>query len=162
MPMEKFVITVIWKTILRSAVHEIEKLSMILKIPKLNQLLLTNKEFFLDTINLERNPKTLVSISQIKNEPSKWNITLESNGTPISCKMDTRAQSNVKSLEHLSPKPDLQPVNVKLSVYNGSKIPVGGTCSLTLSHKNISFKFSFIVLCIHSWIENKQTFTSYT
>ena len=74
--MEKFVITVIGKTILRSAIHKIEKLFMILKIPKLNQLLLTNKEFFLDTINLKRNPKTLVNISQIKNEPSKWNITL--------------------------------------------------------------------------------------
>ena len=42
-------------------------------------------------------------------------------------------------------KPDLQPVNVKLSPYNGSKIPVVGKCSLTLDHKNNSFKVSFIV-----------------
>ena len=52
----------------------------------------------------------------------------------------------VESLENISPKPDLQPVNVQLSAYNGSKIPVVGKCSLTLDHKNNSFKVSFIVV----------------
>ena len=49
-------------------------------------------EFFLDTINLKKNPENLVSISQIKNEPSNWNISLFSNGTPISYKIDIGAQ----------------------------------------------------------------------
>ena len=71
----------------------------------------------------------------------------------------------VKSLENISPKPDLQPVNVKLSAYNGFKIPVVGKCSFTLPQKNSSFKVSFIVvdsrLCTHSWIEDMQRFTTY-
>ena len=71
----------------------------------------------------------------------------------------------VESLQNISPKPDLQPVNVKLSTYNGFKIPVVGKYSFTLSQKNNSFKFSFIVadsrLRTHSWIEDMQTFTTY-
>ena len=35
-------------------------------------------EFFLDRINLQKNPENLVNISQIKNEPSDWNITISS------------------------------------------------------------------------------------
>ena len=91
----------------------------------------------------------MVNISQTKNEPSDWNITISSNGTPVSYKIDTDAKCSVlpvKSLENLSPKPDLQPVNVNLSAYNGSKIPVVGKCSLTLDQKNNSFKVSFIVV----------------
>ena len=100
-------------------------------------------KFFLDRIYLKKNPENLVNISQIKNETSDWNITISSNGTPISYKIDTGAQCNVipvESLENISPKLDLQPVNVTLSAYNGSKIPVVGKCSLTLDHKNNSFK----------------------
>ena len=106
-------------------------------------------EFFLDTINLQKTPENLVNISHIKNEPSDWNISLSSNDTPISYKIDTGAQCNVipvEYLENISPKLDLQPVNVKLSAYNGLKIPVVGKCSLTLDHKNNSFKVSFIVV----------------
>ena len=64
-------------------------------------------EIFLDTINLQENPENLVNISQIKNEPSNWNIALSSDGTPISYKIYTGAQYNVipvKSLENISPK----------------------------------------------------------
>ena len=52
------------------------------------------------------------------------NITLSPNGTSISHVIDTNAQCNVifvESLENISPKPDLQPVNVKLPACNGSK-----------------------------------------
>ena len=92
----------------------------------------------------------MFNISQIKNEPSDWNITLSSNGTPISYKIDTGAQCNVipvESLENISPKLDLQPVNVKLTDYNGSKIPVVGKYSLVLDQKKKnSFKVSLIVV----------------
>ena len=47
LPMEKFVITVIGKTILRSAVHIIEKLSTKLNKLKLNHLVLKNTNFSL-------------------------------------------------------------------------------------------------------------------
>ena len=63
-------------------------------------------------------------------------------------KKDTGAQCNAiptESLENISSKPYLQPVNVNLPAYNGSKIPVVGKCSLTLAHKNKSLKVSIIV-----------------
>ena len=91
----------------------------------------------------------MVKIFQIKNKLPDWNITLFPNCTPISYKIDTGAQRNVilvKSLENISPKPDLQSVNVKLSVYNGFKIPVVGKSSLNVAHKNSSFKVSFLVV----------------
>ena len=47
----------------------------------------------------------MVSISQIENKPRDWNITLSSNGTPTSNKIDTGAHCNVipvESLEHIS------------------------------------------------------------
>ena len=111
----------------------------------------------------------MVNISQIKNKPSDWNITISSDGIPISYKIDTGVQCNVipvESLENISLKPDLQPVNLKLSPYNGSKIPVVGKCSLTLDHKNNSFQVSFIVVDSDSVVNNsrveiKQTFTTY-
>ena len=73
-------------------------------------------------------------------------MTLSSSGTPVSYKIDTGAQCNVipiETIENTSPKPDLQPVNFKLSPYNCSKRPVVGKCSLTLDHKNNSFKVLF-------------------
>ena len=129
--MEKFSITVIGKTILRSAVHVIEKLSTKMNKLKLNHLLLTNTNFSL--------------IRSIFKKPRKiWLTFLKSKmNLPIG------AQCNVipvEYLENISPKLDLQPVNVKLSAYNGLKIPVVGKCSLTLDHKNNSFKVSFIVV----------------
>ena len=120
----------------RKTLHEIEQTET--ESPSADEY-----KFFLDRIYLKKNPENLVNISQIKNETSDWNITISSNGTPISYKIDTGAQCNVipvESLENISPKLDLQPVNVTLSAYNGSKIPVVGKCSLTLDHKNNSFK----------------------
>ena len=64
----------------------------------------------------------------------------------MSYKIDTGAQCNIIPVESISPKPDLQPVNVKLSAYNGSKIPAVGKCSLALDHENNSPKVSFIVV----------------
>ena len=129
--MEKFSITVIGKTILRSAVHVIEKLSTKMNKLKLNHLLLTNTNFSL--------------IRSIFKKPRKIWLTflISKMNLPIG------AQCNVipvEYLENISPKLDLQPVNVKLSAYNGLKIPVVGKCSLTLDHKNNSFKVSFIVV----------------
>ena len=50
---------------------------------------------------------------------------------------------NVKKFD---PEPDLCPVNIKLSAYNNSKIPVLEECSLTLKHKKDHFDVSFIVV----------------
>ena len=96
-------------------------------------------------MNLQENLENLVNISKIKNEPSDWNITFSSVGNPISYKIDNGAHCNVilvESVENISPRP----VNVKLSSHNGSKLPVVRKCSLTLDHKNNSFKVLFIVV----------------
>ena len=68
-------------------------------------------------------------------------------------KIDTGAQCNVvplKVYQKLNPQPDLHPLNLKLSAYNNSKIPVTGKCSLTLEHKIELFNVSFLVLDIKS------------
>ena len=49
-------------------------------------------------------------------------------------------------LKKFDPEPDLCPLNIKLSAYNNSKIPVLGKCSLTLKHKKDPFDVSFIVV----------------
>ena len=53
----------------RNTLHEIEQTET--ESPSADEY-----EFFLDEINLQKNPK---NVSQIKNEPSDWNITLSSN-----------------------------------------------------------------------------------
>ena len=66
-------------------------------------------------------------------------------------KIDAGAQYNavpLKIYQKLNPQPDLHPVNLKLSGYNNSKIPVIGKCSLTLEHKNELFNKSFLVVDI--------------
>ena len=75
-------------------------------------------------------------------------LALSSNGAPVSYKIDTGAQCNAtptESPESISPKPDLQPVNVKLSAYNGSKIPLVGKCSLFLAQKKKLLKFHLLL-----------------
>ena len=70
-------------------------------------------------------------------------------GIPISYKIDTGAQCKViplTILKKFDPEPDLCPVNIKLSAYNNSKIPILGECSLTLKHKEDHFNVSFIVV----------------
>ena len=88
-------------------------------------------EFFIETVSIQDS----AYINQIKNENSDWSITLPSNGIPVSYKIDTGAQCNViplTILKKFDPEPDLCPVNIKLSAYNNSTIPVLGKCSLTL------------------------------
>ena len=47
--------------------------------------------------------------------------------------------------QRLNPQPDLHAVNLKLSAYNNSKIPVIGKCSHTLQHKKNLFNVFFLV-----------------
>ena len=49
-------------------------------------------------------------------------------------------------LKKFDPEPDLGLVNIKLSAYNKSKIPVLGKCPLTLKHKKDHFDVSFIAV----------------
>ena len=49
-------------------------------------------------------------------------------------------------LKKFDPEPDLCSVNIKLSAYNNSKLPVLGKCSLNLKHKKYHFDVSFTVV----------------
>ena len=49
-------------------------------------------------------------------------------------------------LKKFDPEPNLCPVNIKLSAYGNSKIPVPGKCSLTLKHKEDYSDVSFVVV----------------
>ena len=51
----------------------------------------SNYEFFVETVNIQDS----AHINQINNEYSDWSITLNSNGIPVSYKIDTGAQCNV-------------------------------------------------------------------
>ena len=89
-------------------------------------------KFFLNTINLQKTLKIWLTFLKSKINPPIGIILCLLVVLQYLIK-DTHAQCNVillESLENLSPKLDLQRVNVKLSVYNGSKILVVGKCSL--------------------------------
>ena len=102
-------------------------------------------EVFVETISIQ-DP---LNINETKNKSSVWSINLTSNGLRILYKIDTGAQCNVVPLkidQKLNPQPDLHPVNLKLSAYNNSEIPVIGKCSLTLEYKSELFNVSFLVV----------------
>ena len=68
---------------------------------------------------------------------------------PVSYKTDTGTQCNVillTILKKLDFETDLCPVNIKLSVYNNSNIPVNGKRSFTLNHRKDDSDVSFIVV----------------
>ena len=119
--------------------YAIKTISTHLLVKKYMQLKRTNQSvkpvyqsdnaFFIETVNIQDSSH----INQIKNENSDWSTTLPSNGIPVSYKIDTGAQCNVillTILKKLYPEPKLRPVNIMLSAYNNSKIPVLGKCSL--------------------------------
>ena len=105
----------------------------------------SNVQFFVETIS-SQDP---LIINKIKNS-SVWSITLTSNRLPVSYKIDTDTQCNVvpflKIYQKFNPQPDLHPVNLKLSAYSNSEIPVIGKCSLTLEHKSKLFNMLFLVV----------------
>ena len=83
------------------------------------------------------------------NEPSDQNAALSSNDTQISYKRDNGFNAMLslsKVQKNISYKPDLEPVNVKLPVCNGSKIQVIDKSSLAVAHNNNSFKVSCIIV----------------
>ena len=74
---------------------------------------------------------------------------LHSNGIPVSYKINTGVQYNVTSLtilQNSDPEPDICPMNIKLSTYNHSKIPVLRKCSITIKLKKDQFDVSFIIV----------------
>ena len=69
----------------------------------------------------------------------KWKIKLKVNETSIDFKIDTGAEVNVlpvKIYNNIKPKPKLNKTSVRLTAYNNTKIPVTGSCTVTLQSKN--------------------------
>ena len=76
----------------------------------------------------------------------------------LTCKIDTGAEGNVMPLatyKTLVPASDfdrsdipqhLKPSTTRIVAYGGTKIPLYGTCELTLSHHNMSEKTTFYVV----------------
>lgn len=76
-------------------------------------------------------------------------LTLTFNGLPISYKFGADAQCKVVPVniyQKLNLQPGLQPINIKLSASNNSKISMIGKCSFTHEHESELFNVSFIVV----------------
>ena len=83
----------------------------------------------------------------------EWTIDLVSNGTTINYKLDSGAQANIlpyQLYKKLSRPPKLHTTNVKLSAYNGTEIPVKGSCIIQITLKNKNIPVLFIVTDTHS------------
>lgn len=91
----------------------------------------------------------LGELDSSQNDKNELFTKLTVNEEEISFKIDTGAQCNVipeHAYEKLSKKPSLQPTNVKITAYGGVRVPIKGTCTMTIkkNSKNLDAKF-FIV-----------------
>ena len=94
-----------------------------------------------------------IDVTDKKNN-SDWNVSLETNDYVITYKIDTWAQANVISKQALACIPKsfvIKPANVKLSAYNGSRIPVIGSCISNISNKHKIHSVQFIVTDSNSY-----------
>ena len=73
-----------------------------------------------------------------------WCIDLKTKGTIINYKIDSGAEANIlplKQYRKLVKQPKLNSPKCKLSAYNGTDIPVKGSCILYIFIKILQFKF---------------------
>jgi hypothetical protein len=78
----------------------------------------------------------------------EWCIELETNGTTISYKIDSGHQANIipiTEFNKLKKKPKLREAKCRLTAFNGTNIPVKGSCILFVKRGNSSLPISFIV-----------------
>ena len=86
-------------------------------------------------------------------EENDWCIDLNTNGSVVNFKIDTGAQANVlpwNVYSKLSKSPKLNKSKVKLTVYNGTDIPVRGSCIAQIDYKRSSIPVLFIIADIVS------------
>ena len=80
-------------------------------------------------------------------QADKCKIKIKMNKASICFKIDTGTEVNVltvKIYNNIKPKPKLNKTSVKLTAYNNTKIPVTGSCTITLQSKNSKIKSHFI------------------
>ena len=122
---------------------------------KVNSVDVNDSEFFLDSIQLDITPELeddeyfIESIS----EDNEWRINLRTNDTNVCFKIDTGAQVNVisrKQVNKLSSRPSIKHSGIRLTAYNGSRIPVLGRCILNVKHTGKQYPLLFVVVDIDS------------
>jgi len=79
-----------------------------------------------------------------------WTLPIRvNNQNVITFKVDTGAQVNlipINAYRELKQKPEIQRGDIKLTAYNGTKIPVKGTCQLLVDHKNVKLTAQFVLV----------------
>ena len=78
-----------------------------------------------------------------ENSPSEneWTIELLVNQTLLPFKIDSGAQANIVPENCFRSKSKLHKPNAKLTAYNGSRIPVKGSCFLNIELKRKPYPF---------------------
>ena len=92
-------------------------------------------------------------ISFDENDDQEWTIDLTVNKTFINVKIDLPAEANIIPLceyRNIRNRPKLHKPRVKLTAYNGTNIPVEGSCILYVENNNICYPMLFIVAYIDS------------
>ena len=92
-------------------------------------------------------------ISFDENDDQEWTIDLTVNKTFINVKIDSPAEANIIPLceyRNIRNRPKLHKPRVKLTAYNGTNIPVEGSCILYVENNNICYPMLFIVAYIDS------------
>ena len=92
-------------------------------------------------------------ISFDKNDDKEWTIDLIVNKVLINFKIDSGAEANIiplREYKNIRNGPKLHKPRVKLSAYNGTNIPVEGSCILYVENNNKSYPILFIVADIDS------------
>ena len=90
---------------------------------------------------------------KIMDHRSKWDAIISTNGSFVSYKLDTGAETNVlpKDIYNGSKeKPKLLSTKVSLSAYNNTEIPVVGKCIVTVEVKQRRTPVMFVVADINS------------
>ena len=92
-------------------------------------------------------------ISFDENNDQEWTIDLTVNKTLINFKIDSGTEANIIPLceyRNIRNRPKLHKPRVKLTAYNGTNIPVEGSCILYVENNNKCYPILFIVADIDS------------
>ena len=79
---------------------------------------------------------------------NEWSIDLDTNGTLINFKTDSETQVNILHLNgycRLQNRRKLHFTSIKLSAYNGSHIPLKGSCIVHIKHNQSTIPVLFLV-----------------
>ena len=107
-----------------------------------------NNDMFLGLIEIEKDYR-IDSNLEVSSVVKDWNEIVLLDGCPVQVKVDTGAQTNVISeqvLNRVLPDSSINPCNVSLSAYGGTKIPVKGSCKLKCELNNMTVVTDFIVI----------------